>query len=97
MDSRIFFSNDETDASSFILLLTYPMRSPFGLRCSLVQKAVNKVGQHGTIVSILASGPSCPGLIPSTSEEKLPMLQRFINGAAWRKVDSCLNMLIKLI
>ena len=85
-------------SSSFILLLTYPMRSPFGLRCSLVQKAVNKVGQHGTMVSILASGPSCPGLIPRTfSEEKLPMLLRVINGAAWRKVNSCLNMLIKLI
>ena len=41
------------------------------------------------------------GLIPSIPEffldEKLLMLLRLFNGAAWRKVDSCLKMLIEPI
>ena len=41
-------------------------------------KNVPRMGEHSTIVRILASGSSCPGLIPSVpktfSEEKLSML-----------------------
>ena len=44
-------------------------------------------GHHSTVVSILASGPSCPGLDSQRSQKKfkwkkLSMLLRLINVAA---------------
>ena len=51
--------------------------------------------------SILASHPAAPGSNPSItkkiSEEKVSMLLRLINGTGYRKVDSGLKTLIKLI
>ena len=58
-------------------------------------------GQHSTMVSILASGSSCPGFefqhSQKKSEEKLLTLVRLIDGAGERKVDTCLKLLIKPI
>ena len=59
-------------------------------------------GQHSTMVSKLASGPSCPGFYSQHSRnilrgKFLSMLLRLINGAAERKVDSGLKMSIEPI
>ena len=56
--------------------------------------------QHRTLVSTLASGPSCPGFHFQHYQEKFPakkftMLLRLIDGQALRKVDSGLKMLIQ--
>ena len=56
---------------------------------------------HSTMVSILASGPSCPGFNSQRSlkviGKKLSMLQRLINRVAYRKVNSGLKIWIEAI
>ena len=45
-----------------------------GLKKTRIKFSTDKVGHHSAMVSLLASGPSCPGLIPGVpkiySEEK---------------------------
>ena len=52
------------------------------------------------MVSILATGPSCPGFDSQHYQKqwrKLLMLLRLIHGAALRKVDNGLEILIQPI
>ena len=66
---------------------------------NLAQKA--QLAIASTMVSILASGPSCPRLklpaFPKFQRKKLSIFLRLINRAAKRKVDSGLKMLIEPI
>ena len=51
--------------------------------------------QHSIMVCILASEPSCPKF--DSPQKELLRLLRLINGAAQRKVNSGLKMLIEPI
>ena len=96
-------ASGKTCISSLHYLINFKVTCVDICVCWKVQAKVLVLGGGGSIgqcLAILDSGPSCPGFNSQRSQKKfqrkkLLMLLRLIGGAAYRKANSSLKILIK--